>query len=111
MATNMKELGTAIIAYSAINEASHMIITWLITSRIQVDKIRYLKFIQSLGSNELRSAELALFCRQLQMAESLFVQSGFVYRAIEMNMELFQWERLVCDVIADVMINVHLLHL
>lgn len=41
------------------------------------------------------------------MAESLFIQSGFVYRAIEMNMELFQWERLACDVIADVMINVH----
>ncbi|XP_019850408.1 PREDICTED: intraflagellar transport protein 80 homolog [Amphimedon queenslandica] len=78
MATSMKELGTAIIAYSAINE---------------VDKIRYLKFIQGLSSNELRLAELALFCRQLQAAESMFVQAGFVFRAIEMNMELFQWER------------------
>ena len=62
---------------------------------VQVDKIRYLKFIQSLSSNELRLAELALFCRQLQTAEALFVQAGFVFRAIEMNMELFQWERFV----------------
>lgn len=55
--------------------------------------MQYLSYIQNLKSAELRNAELALFYRQTHEAENLLIQSGMIFKAIEMHMQLFQWER------------------
>lgn len=78
MAASARDLNTAETAYAAINE---------------VDKVQYISRLHELPSAERRSAELALFCRQPQQAEAVYLQAGMVYRAIELNMALFNWER------------------
>ena len=39
---------------------------------------------------------MALFCRQPQEAETILLQAGLVYRAIQMNVDLFNWDRYDC---------------
>ena len=39
---------------------------------------------------------MALFCRQPQEAETILLQAGLVYRAIQMNIDLFNWDRYNC---------------
>ena len=36
---------------------------------------------------------MALFCRQTQEAETILLQAGLIYRAIQMNIDLFNWDR------------------
>merc|ERR1719505_50896 len=36
---------------------------------------------------------MALFCRQPQEAETILLQANLVYRAIQMNIDLYNWER------------------
>ncbi|XP_065889257.1 intraflagellar transport protein 80 homolog isoform X3 [Dysidea avara] len=78
MACASRDLATAEIAYAAINE---------------VDKVYHLRKIKELSGQERRNAELALFCRQPLQAEAIYIQAGMIFRAIELNMTLFNWER------------------
>ena len=83
MAAAARDLNTAEVAYAAINE---------------VDKVQYILHIRNLPTAEQRNAELALFCHQPQQAETVYLQAGLVYRAIELNIQLFNWERWVMRV-------------
>jgi intraflagellar transport protein 80 len=78
MATSARDLNTAEIAYAAIDE---------------VDKVHYISEIKALPSAECRNAELALFSHLPQQAESIYLQAGLIYRAIQLNIDLFNWER------------------
>ncbi|XP_064394634.1 intraflagellar transport protein 80 homolog [Halichondria panicea] len=78
MATDARDLGTAQTAYAAINE---------------VDKVQFLSRIKELSSREQRNTELALFCHQPTQAEAAYLTAGLVYRAIDLNLSLFNWER------------------
>ena len=60
---------------------------------IQVDKVQYLSYINGLDPEEKKKAELALFCQQPQQAESIYLQSNHIFRAIQLNIQLFNWER------------------
>lgn len=60
---------------------------------VQVDKVQFVSHIKQLASPERRNAELALFCHQPQQAEAIYLQAGLAFRAIELNMNLFNWER------------------
>ena len=62
---------------------------------LQIDKVHYISEIKALPSAECRNAELALFSYQPQQAESIYLQAGLVYRAIQLNIDLFNWKRLV----------------
>jgi intraflagellar transport protein 80 len=77
MALNGSELNTAEVAYSALDE---------------VDKLQYVLYIKDIPTEEGRAAELALFKRQPQLAERILLQAGLHYRAIQMAINLFQWE-------------------
>eukprot|EP00795_Rhopilema_esculentum_P016998 gene16997-8502_t len=78
MSAYAKELSTAEIAYAAIEEA---------------DKVQYINHVKEIPSKEGRLAAMALFCRQIPDAEAMLLQSGLIYRAIQMNIDLFNWER------------------
>ena len=52
----------------------------------------HLRKIKELSGQEKRNAELALFCRQPLQVESIYIQAGMIFRAIELNMT---WERCV----------------
>eukprot|EP00794_Sanderia_malayensis_P011126 gene11126-12297_t len=78
MAAYGKELSTAEIAYAAIEEA---------------DKVQYINHMKEIPSKEGRLAAMALFCRQIPDAEAILLQSGLIYRAIQMNIDLFNWDR------------------
>jgi len=78
MSAASKELYPAEIAYAAIEE---------------VDKVQYIAYIKTIPSPEGRNAEMALFCREAQDAESMLIQAGLFFRAIEMNCNNFRWQR------------------
>ncbi len=49
--------------------------------------------LMDIPSVEGRNAELALFRRRPQEAESILLQANLAYRAIKMHIRLFNWER------------------
>ncbi|XP_019645032.1 PREDICTED: intraflagellar transport protein 80 homolog [Branchiostoma belcheri] len=78
MAAYAKDLNTAEVAYAAIDE---------------VDKVQYILHIKEIPSKEARNAEMALFCGSPQDAEGILLQSGLIFRAIQMNINLYNWDR------------------
>ena len=78
MSTAHKQLSTAEIAYAAIDE---------------VEKVQYINYIKDVPSPEGRNAAMALFCGHVQDAEVILLQSGLIYRAIQMHIDQFNWDR------------------
>eukprot|EP00057_Strongylocentrotus_purpuratus_P035142 XP_797867.3 PREDICTED: intraflagellar transport protein 80 homolog [Strongylocentrotus purpuratus] len=78
MAAYDKELGTAEIAYAALDA---------------VDKVQYIQHIKELPLKDVRNAEMALFCGNPQDAEGILLQASLTFRAILMNIELYNWDR------------------
>eukprot|EP00658_Telonema_sp_P-2_P035034 TRINITY_DN2552_c0_g1_i4.p1 TRINITY_DN2552_c0_g1~~TRINITY_DN2552_c0_g1_i4.p1 ORF type:complete len:329 (+),score=133.64 TRINITY_DN2552_c0_g1_i4:46-987(+) len=78
MAINGQMLDTAEIAFAAINE---------------VDKLQYILHIKEIPTAEGVAAELALFRRRPEEAEQILLTAGLHYRAIKLNIKLFNWER------------------
>lgn len=73
-----KDLSTAEVALSAINE---------------VDKLEFIQHVMTIPSPEGRNAELALFRRRPVDAETILLQADLIYRAIDLNIRLFNWDR------------------
>ncbi|CAM9565795.1 unnamed protein product [Ascophyllum nodosum] len=61
----------------------------------EVDKLEFVQHVQCLASEKGRNAELALYRRCPEEAESMLLNSSppLVYRAIKLNMRLFRWSR------------------
>ncbi|XP_060098406.1 intraflagellar transport protein 80 homolog isoform X2 [Heteronotia binoei] len=78
MAVASKEMDTAEIAYASIGE---------------IDKVQYISSIKDLPSKESRLAHILLFSGNIQDAEMLLLQAGLVYQAIQVNINLYNWER------------------
>ncbi|KAK3271476.1 Intraflagellar transport protein 80 [Cymbomonas tetramitiformis] len=78
MSIHHKNLNTAEVAFAALEE---------------LDKLQYVLHIKDMPTEEGRSAELALFRRRPDEAESILLQAGLTYRAIKMNIRLFNWDR------------------
>ena len=55
--------------------------------------MQYINYIKELKSEQSRNAALALYCKRLEEAEQILLQSKLFYRAIKMNIKLFKWER------------------
>jgi len=78
MALAEKELSTAEVAFAAIDE---------------VGKLQYVLAIKDIPTVEGRNAELSLWRRRPDEAEHILLGAKLIYRAIDMNMRLFKWER------------------
>jgi len=78
MALHARQLDIAEMAYAAVNK---------------VDKVLYIQKIHLLKDKEAKNAEIALICGNIKEAENILIQSGFVLKAIILNLELFKWER------------------
>lgn len=78
MAAYSKELSTAEVAYAALKEA---------------DKIQYIMHIKSIPVKEVRNAEMALFCGNHRDAEAILLQAGRIFRAILLNIKIYNWGR------------------
>ncbi|XP_055502337.1 intraflagellar transport protein 80 homolog [Leucoraja erinacea] len=78
MAIGHKDLTTAEVAYAAIGE---------------IDKVQYINQIKDLPSKESRMAHLLLFTGNLQDAVGILIQTGLIYQAIQININLYNWDR------------------
>ncbi|CCW71527.1 unnamed protein product [Phytomonas sp. Hart1] len=58
-----------------------------------LDKVRYLHSLKENPLPEARQMGLALFQHRPTEAERILLQAGLVYRCIDMNTQLFNWER------------------
>lgn len=55
--------------------------------------MEYINSIKELPSKESRNAAMALFCGNSQDAEGVLLAAGLIFRAIMMNIDLFNWDR------------------
>jgi len=55
--------------------------------------VQFLQHIKDLPSKEVRTAEMILFSGQQLDAEALLLQAGLIFRAIMLNLQLFNWDR------------------
>ncbi|XP_072771128.1 intraflagellar transport protein 80 homolog isoform X2 [Nerophis lumbriciformis] len=78
MAIANRELTTAEMAYAAIRE---------------LPRVHYINFIKQQPSKESSLAHLLLFSGQVQEAEATLLQAGLLYQAIQVNIDLFNWQR------------------
>ncbi|XP_061493185.1 intraflagellar transport protein 80 homolog isoform X2 [Rhineura floridana] len=78
MAVASKDMNTAEVAYASIGE---------------IDKVQYISSIKDLPSKESRLAHILLFSGNVQDAETLLLQAGLIYQAIQVNINLYNWER------------------
>uniref|UniRef100_A0A2D4Q0U3 Intraflagellar transport protein 80 homolog n=1 Tax=Micrurus surinamensis TaxID=129470 RepID=A0A2D4Q0U3_MICSU len=78
MAIANKDMNTAEIAYASVGE---------------IDKVQYISSIKDLPSKESRMAHILLFSGNVQDAETLLLQAGLIYQAIQVNINLYNWER------------------
>lgn len=59
----------------------------------QIDKVQYISSIKDLPSKESKLAHILLFSGNIQGAEMHLLQAGLVYQAIQVNINLYKWER------------------
>ncbi|XP_072724943.1 intraflagellar transport protein 80 homolog isoform X3 [Ciconia boyciana] len=78
MAVANKDMATAEIAYASTGE---------------IDKVQYINSIKDLPSKESRMAHILLFSGNTQEAETLLLQTGLIYQAIQVNINLYNWDR------------------
>ncbi|KAH0624120.1 hypothetical protein JD844_007514 [Phrynosoma platyrhinos] len=78
MAVANKDMNTAEVAYASVGE---------------IDKVQYISSIKDLPSKESRLAHILLFSGNIQDAETLLLQAGLIYQAIQVNINLYNWER------------------
>ncbi|XP_076197561.1 intraflagellar transport protein 80 homolog isoform X2 [Aptenodytes patagonicus] len=78
MAIANKDMATAEIAYASIGE---------------IDKVQYINSIKDLPSRESRMAHILLFSGNTQEAETLLLQASLIYQAIQVNINLYNWDR------------------
>jgi intraflagellar transport protein 80 len=58
-----------------------------------VDKVEYIEYIKQSPNKDIRNAETALLCGNIQDAESILLQSNLVFRAIMLNLFQYNWDR------------------
>uniref|UniRef100_A0A1A7YHY2 Intraflagellar transport 80 homolog n=1 Tax=Iconisemion striatum TaxID=60296 RepID=A0A1A7YHY2_9TELE len=78
MAMANRELSTAEMAYAALGE---------------LPRVQYINFIREQPSRESSLAHMLMFSGQIQEAETTLLQAALIYQAIQMNIDLFNWER------------------
>ncbi|VTJ86153.1 Hypothetical predicted protein [Marmota monax] len=78
MAVANRDMTTAEIAYAAIGE---------------IDKVQYINSIKDLPSKESKMAHILMFSGNIQEAEIILLQAGLIYQAIQININLYNWER------------------
>nr|XP_060496906.1 intraflagellar transport protein 80 homolog [Panthera onca] len=78
MAVANRDMTTAEIAYAAIGE---------------IDKVQYINSIKDLPSKESKMAHILMFSGNIQEAEMVLLQAGLIYQAIQININLYNWER------------------
>ncbi|KAM8768934.1 intraflagellar transport protein 80 homolog isoform 2-T4 [Acanthopagrus schlegelii] len=78
MAMANRELTTAEMAYASIGE---------------LPRVQYINFIKQQPSKESSLAHMLMFSGQVQEAEATLLQAGLIYQAVQVNIDLFNWER------------------
>ena len=53
----------------------------------------FLQQIKDISVKDARNAEMLLFCGQSQDAEGVLLQAALVFRAIMLNVQLYNWDR------------------
>lgn len=66
---------------------------YLLLHLFQLPRVQYINFLREQPSKESSLAHMLLFSGQVQEAEAAFLQAGLIYQAIQVNIDLYNWER------------------
>ena len=61
----------------------------------QADKVQFILNIKDIPVKDARNAEMALLCGNPHDAEAILLQAGLIFRAILLNIQLYNWDRYV----------------
>ncbi|CAH0390295.1 unnamed protein product [Bemisia tabaci] len=78
MAVHARQLNVAEEAYAAIDQA---------------DKVFFLQYVKSIPNQTVQLSEMTLLSGNSQEAEAILLQNGFVFRAVLMNIQIYNWNR------------------
>uniref|UniRef100_A0A3Q4BDA6 Uncharacterized protein n=1 Tax=Mola mola TaxID=94237 RepID=A0A3Q4BDA6_MOLML len=67
--------------------------TLLFLHIVFLPRVQYINYIKERPSKESSLAHMLLFSGQVQEAEATLLQAGLTYQAIQVNIDLFNWER------------------
>lgn len=67
----------------------------------QLPRVQYINFIKEQPSKESSVAHMLMFSGQIQEAEATLLQAGLIYQAIQINIDLFNWERYSITLLVD----------
>lgn len=59
----------------------------------QAEKVHFIANIKDIPVKSARNAEMALLCGNPSDAESILLQAGLIFRAVMLNMQLYNWDR------------------
>lgn len=59
----------------------------------QAEKVQFIVNIKDIPVKEARNAEMALLCGSPQDAEAILLTAGLTFRAIMLNIQLYNWDR------------------
>lgn len=62
-------------------------------SYLQAEKVQFIVNIKDIPVKEARNAEMALLCGSPHDAESILLTAGLIFRAIMLNIQLYNWDR------------------
>lgn len=77
-AMDANELDAASIAYANLE---------------QIEKVKFIQKVKKTPAEPLRNAELKLFKRQIVDAENVLISNGFIYRAVDLSLRVFDWDK------------------
>ena len=64
-----------------------------LTPCLQTEKVQFIQNIKDIPVKEARNAEMALLSGNTQGAESILLQANLIFRAIMLNIQLYNWDR------------------
>lgn len=85
----------AVLAGAAIYSRNLECASYAYAALDEVDKVEYIEYIKQSPNKDIRNAETALLCGNLQDAESILVQANLVFRAVMLNINQYNWDRYV----------------
>lgn len=84
---------TVAVVPTRVEEQERTVAQPCVPPPLQVARVRYIAFIKEQPSKESSLAHMLLFSGHAQEAESCLLQAGLVYQAIQLNIDLFNWDR------------------
>ena len=83
----------ACLASSAANEGEIQVAEIAYSALHAIDKVEFWKNLRTIVGNDIQTAVISLLLQKNAQAEGTFIKCGRIFKAIELNLRTFNWDR------------------